>query len=83
MPSQLNDTIPTSHEPYLFTVESATQFAKTLKQCDKCYCFMVNSTHHIAYTSNKVAEVNHHNEQMLDKLKEEYLAVFGEPIYPI
>ena len=58
MPLQLSDTLPASHEPYLFTVESAAQFAKTLKQCDEYYCFMLNFTHCAAYGDDKVAEVN-------------------------
>ena len=54
MPSQLSDTLPASHKPHLFTVELAAQFTKTLKQCDECYYFMLNFTHH----GDKVAEVN-------------------------
>ena len=66
----LSDTLPASHEPRLFTVESAAQFAKTLKQCDECYCFMLNFTHRAAHGGDKVAEVNQHSEQMLDELEE-------------
>ena len=58
LPSQLSDTIPASHEPPFFTVEFAAQFTKMFKQCDKCYCFMLNFTHHVAHGSDKVAEVN-------------------------
>ena len=56
MPSQLNDTLPASHEPRLFTVESAAQFAKTLKLCDEC--FTLNFTQHAAHSGDKVAELN-------------------------
>ena len=56
--SQLSDTIPASHEPYFFTGEYvAAQFAKVLKQCDECYCFMLNFTHCVAHGGNKVSEV--------------------------
>ena len=58
MLSQLSDTVPNSHEPHLFTVESAAKFAKTLKQCDECYCFMLNFTHRVAHGADKVAEVS-------------------------
>ena len=58
MPSQLSDTLPSSYEPYLLTVESAAQFAKTLKQCDECFCFILNFTYHVVYGGDKVAEVN-------------------------
>ena len=68
MLSQLSDTLPASYEPCLFTVESASQFAKTLKQCDEFYCFMLSFTHHVAHGSDKVAEVNWHSEKMLEKL---------------
>ena len=44
---------------------------------------MLNFTHHAAYSSDKVGEINQHSEPMLDKLKKEYLAVFSERIYPI
>ena len=57
-PSHLSNTLPASHEPRLFTVESAAQFAKTLKQCNECYCFMLNFTHRVAYGGDKGAEVN-------------------------
>ena len=50
--------LPASHEPYLFAVESAAQFAKTLKQCDECYSFKLNFTHQAAHSGNKVAELN-------------------------
>ena len=83
MPSRLSDTPPDSHEPCFFTVESAAQFAKMLKQCDECYCFILNFTHHEAYGGDKVAEVNYHSEQMLNELEKEYPDVFSEPIYPI
>ena len=62
MPSQLSNTIPTSHKPYLFAVESVAQFAKRLKQCDECYCFMLNFTHHAAYSADKVSEDNQHSD---------------------
>ena len=58
MPSQLSDTLPVSHEPYLFSVESAVQFAKMLKQCDDFYCFILNLTHHVAHGGDKIAKVN-------------------------
>ena len=58
MPLQLSDTLPTCYEPHLFTVESAAQFAKTLKQFDECYCFILNFTHCEAHGGDKVAEVN-------------------------
>ena len=83
MPSQLNDTLPASHEPHLFTVESATQFAKTLNQCDECYCFKLNFTHRVVYGGDKVAELNYHSETMLNELEKEYPDVFSEPTYPI
>ena len=67
----------------MFTVESAAQFAKTLKQCDECYCFMLNFAHCVAHGVDKVAEVNYHSKQMLDKLEKEYPDVFSEPTYPI
>ena len=57
MPSQPSDTLPASHEPHLFTVESAAQFAKMLKQCDECYCFMLNFTYRAAHSSDNIAEV--------------------------
>ena len=69
MPSQLGDLIPASYEPCLFTNESATQFAKMLKQCGECYCFMLDFTHHVAHGGYKVAEVNQHSELMLDELE--------------
>ena len=83
MPSQVSDILLASHEPHLFTVESAAQFAKTLKLCDECYCFMLNFTYHAAYSSDKVVELNMHSEKMLDELEKEYLKVFSKPIYPI
>ena len=83
MLSQLSNTLPTSHEPHLFTVESAAQFAETLKQCDGCYCFMLNFTYCAAHSGGKVAEVNQHSEQILDELEKEYPNVFSEPTYPI
>ena len=83
MPSQLSDILPASYEPCLFTVESGAQFARTLKQCDEFYCFMLNFTQCAAYGGDKVAEVNQNSEQMLDKLEKEYPEVFSEPTYPI
>ena len=83
MPSQLRNTIPASHETSLFTVESTTQFAKMLKQCDECYCFMLNFTHFMAHGGDKAAKVNQNSEQMIDKLEKEYLAEFCELKYPI
>ena len=83
MPLQLSDTLLACHEPHLFTVESAAQFAKTLKQCDECYCFLFNLTYHVAHGGNKVAEVNQHSEKMLDELEKEYQDMFSEPRYPI
>ena len=83
MPSQFIDTLPASYKLYLFTVESAAQFAKNLKQCDDFYCFMLNFRYRMAHGGDKVAEVNQHSEQMLDKLEKEYPNVFREPIYPI
>ena len=44
---------------------------------------MLNFTHHAAYGSDKVAEVNRHSEEMLDEVEKEYLEVFSEPTYPI
>ena len=44
---------------------------------------MLNSTHRVAHSGDKVAEVNQHSEQMLDELEKEYPDVFSEPIYPI
>ena len=69
MPSQLSDIIPTSHELHLFTVKSAAQFAIILKQCDKCYCFILNFTHCVAHGDNKVAKVTQHSYQILDVLE--------------
>ena len=77
MPLQLSNTLSTSHEPYFFTVKSAAQFAKMLKQCDECYCFMLNYTYRVVHRGDKVAEVNQHSEQMLDKLEKEYLDVLS------
>ena len=57
-PSQLSNTIIASYEPHLFTIESTAQFTKMLKQCDECFCFMLNLTHHMAHGDGKVAEVN-------------------------
>ena len=74
---QLSTTIPASHKPCLFTVKSAAQFAKTLKQCDECYCFMLSFTHCVAHSGDKVAKVYQHCDQMLIKLEKEYLAVFS------
>ena len=82
MLSQLSAPICASHKPHLFTIESAAQFAKTLKQCDECYCFMLNFIHHAEHGGDKVAEVNKHIEKILDKLEKEYLAVFNDPVYP-
>ena len=67
----LSNILPASHEPCLFTVESSAQFAKILKQCDECYCFMLNFPHNAAHGGDKVAEVSYHSEQMLDKLEKE------------
>ena len=83
LPSQLSDTLLANFKPRLFTIESAAQFAKTLKQYNECYCLMLNFTHHAAYGGDKVAEVNQRNEQILDELKKKYPAVFSEPPYPI
>ena len=80
--SQLSDTIPASHEPYFFTGKFAAQFAKMLKQCDECYCFMLNFTNCVAHRGNKVSEVNQHSEHILDEVEKGYLAVFSEPTYP-
>ena len=44
---------------------------------------MRNFTHRAAHSGDKVAEVNRHSEQMLEKLEKEYPEVFSEPIYPI
>ena len=74
--------IPASHELCLFTVKSIAQFAKILKQCDKCYCFILNFTQCAAYSGDKVAKVSQHSEKMLDKLEKEY-PVFSEPMYSI
>ena len=43
-----------SCEPHLFTVKSAAQFARPLKQCNECYCFMLSFTYHIAHYSGRV-----------------------------
>ena len=83
MPSQVNDTIPASHKPYFFTVESADQFAKMLKQYNECYCFMLNFIQYAAHGGDKVAGVNQCSKQMLDELGKEYPTLFSEPIYPI
>ena len=81
--SQLSDTLPASHEPYLFTVESAAQFSKTLKQYNECYCFMLSFTHGAVHSGNKVAEDNQCSDQMLDELEKEYPDMLDEPIYLI
>ena len=44
---------------------------------------MLNFTHHAAHDGDKVAEVNQCSFQMLDKLEQEYPAVFRELIYPV
>ena len=75
--------MPASHELHLFTVESAAQFAKILKQCDECYCFMLNFTCHVEHSGDKVAEVNQYIEQIFDELEKKYPAVFSKPRYPI
>ena len=67
----------------MFSVESAVQFAKTLKQCDECFCFILSFIHYIAYNSDKVTEINYHNNYILDKLEKEYQAIFSKPKYPI
>ena len=77
-----SDILPASHKPLLFTVESAAQFAKTLKQCDKCYCLMLNFTHGMAHDGDKVAEINQHSKQILNELGKEYPVVFSKPTYP-
>ena len=82
LPSQLSDTLPASHELYLITVESAAQFSKMRKQCDECYCFMLNFTNRVVHGGDKVAEVNQHTDQMLNKLEREYPDVFNEPMHP-
>ena len=81
MPSQLGDTLLISYELRLFTVESATQFVKTLKQCDECYCFMLNFTNRAAHSSDKVAEINQHSEQMLNELEKKNPDMLSESIY--
>ena len=67
----------------MFAVESAAQFAKMLKLCNECHCFILNFTYHLAPSDDKIAEVSLHSDLMLDKLEKEYLAVFSEPKYPI
>ena len=44
---------------------------------------MLNFTHHIVHTNDKIPEFNQNSEQMLSKLEKEYIAVFSEPTYPI
>ena len=44
---------------------------------------MLNFTYYMAYSGDKVAGVNWHSEQILDKLEKEYPDVFIEPTYPI
>ena len=83
LPSQLSDTIPAIHELHLFTFESIAQFAKILKWCNECLCFMVTFAYRVAHGGDKVAEVNHCSEQMLSELEKDYLAVFSEPLYSI
>ena len=58
LPSQLSDTLFSSYDLHLFTVESAAQFAKPLQQCDEFYCFMLNFTHCEVHGGDKVAEDN-------------------------
>ena len=66
-----------------FTIKSAAQFPKTLKQCNERYYFMLSFTNCMAHSADKVAEVNQHSEQMLDELGKEYLDILTEPTYPI
>ena len=44
---------------------------------------MLNFTHYAAHGGDKVAEINHHNEQMLDKLEKEYPDMLSKPTNPI
>ena len=44
---------------------------------------LLNFTYKVAHGGDKVAKVNQHSDQMLDKLEKEYLAVFSEPTYPL
>ena len=37
----------------------------------------------MAHGSDKVTEVNHYSEKILDKLEKEYLAVFSKPSHLI
>ena len=53
----------------MFTVESAAQFDKMLKQCDEFYCFMLYFIYRAAHGDDKVAEVYQYSEQMLDELE--------------
>ena len=83
MLSQLSNNIPANHEPQLFTVESVALLAKTLKQCNEYYCFILNFTHRAAHGIDNVSELNHYREQLLYELKKEYLTVFSESKYHI
>ena len=83
LPSQLSDNLLASYELYLFTFESDAQFAKTVKQCDECFCFMLSFACHAAHSSDKVAKVNYHSEQMFDELEKKYPAAFSMAMYPI
>ena len=58
LPSQLSDILLAGHKPRLFTIESAARFAKTLKQCDECYLFMLNFTNRAAHDGDKVVDLN-------------------------
>ena len=44
---------------------------------------MLNLPHCMVHGGDKIAEVNHHSEQILDELEKEFPAVFSKPMYPI
>ena len=53
----------------MFTIESAAQFAKVLKQYDEYYCFILNITYIAVYGGVKVAKVNQRSKQMVVELE--------------
>ena len=67
LPLKLGDTIPGSYEPCLFTVESAAEFVKMLKQCSEFYCFMLDLRHYAVHDGDKVAAAYQSSEKMLYK----------------
>ena len=44
---------------------------------------MLNYTHRVVHSGEKVAEVNQCSKKMVNEVEKEYLIVFSEPLYPI